>query len=82
MTDKLVGYLESAPDEVIYELFYELMDMDSLEWNNKNWFEEEFKEMCELFIKNVDLAWFNQKPGRLEAFFKYCYERMSAHVNE
>lgn len=79
-------YLETVPDEDIFELMYHLGHFNDIvdDWfDDKNIdLEEELKIVDDVINETLDKRWFTLKPGRYEAFMKYIHENMIKYYKE
>lgn len=81
------NYLESRPDEDIFELMYVLLQVDEVA---KDWItykkvdiDEELEILDEVINEMpMDRRWFAMKEGRYEAFIKYVHDRLLNYYNK
>lgn len=85
LTD-IENYLNSYPDEDLFELLYTLGQFNLVvhEWDEDDHFnpDEEFEivdDVLDDLYKNSE--WFQLKEGRYEKFIDYVHEHMLAYYN-
>jgi len=83
----LENYLESRPDEDIFELMYVLLRVDEVaeEWITYKEIDiDEELEIVDEVINEMpmDRRWLNMKEGRYEAFIKYVHDRLLNYYNK
>lgn len=83
----LENYLESRPDEDIFELMYVVFQADEIAKDWITYKEVDLDEELEIVDETLnevitDRRWFDMKEGRYEAFIKYVHDRLLNYYNK
>lgn len=83
----LENYLESRPDEDIFELMYVLLQVDEIAKDWMTYKEVDIDEELEILDETLnevltDRRWLDAKEGRYETFVKYVHDHLLNYYNK